>query len=308
MINISKDPIKKSLFQYDKNSIINFKQVLEAEYLSQVFSLMHELEPNIFDVYDFYVFSNGLKDAQPAIEKNKKVVIIHISDERGDFPFYAEKYGFVFKNYLPKSSANIFPLQLGYACPPRKNSRFVLASDRKQDVFFSGYLNRNRFYIWRALLAPYIPKVILYPLLLLKYRFKFHFGSLKPVTNNGFFLNFTDGFGKGLDCQEYIAHLADSKIVLCPRGFLSSETFRHYEACGSGAIILTEEMPKNNVYNDASFILIDKSNKIIDQIGKLLENHHKLNIIQSEHIKFYESNLSPQATAKSILKVLKDKL
>lgn len=53
---------------------------------------------------------------------------------------------------------------------------------------------------------------------------------------------YTDGFNQGLDHDKYISLLNDSKIVLCPHGANSPETFRFFESLKMGAIPLVDRL------------------------------------------------------------------
>lgn len=64
---------------------------------------------------------------------------------------------------------------------------------------------------------------------------------------------YTDGFGKGYSHKEYIDLLNDAKIVLCPHGANSPETFRFFEAIKMGAIPLVDKLPPFWYYLDAPF-------------------------------------------------------
>jgi hypothetical protein len=59
-----------------------------------------------------------------------------------------------------------------------------------------------------------------------------------------FFVEYTDGFAEGLNTKEYMDLLNDSKIVLCPSGAWSKETFRFFEILKMGALPMVESLPK----------------------------------------------------------------
>jgi len=64
---------------------------------------------------------------------------------------------------------------------------------------------------------------------------------------------YTDGFNKGLDHEAYIHLINDSKIVLCPHGANSPETFRFFETIKMGAIPLVDNLPPLWYYLNAPF-------------------------------------------------------
>lgn len=61
------------------------------------------------------------------------------------------------------------------------------------------------------------------------------------------YIRFYSGFNNGDDYNKYAYYLQNSKIVLSPKGFHSTECFRFYEAMRQGCIVITEELPKFHV-------------------------------------------------------------
>lgn len=53
----------------------------------------------------------------------------------------------------------------------------------------------------------------------------------------------TDGFGKGMPRAEYLSYMRDAKIVPCPSGPHSPDTFRLYEALEAGCIPIVDTWP-----------------------------------------------------------------
>lgn len=64
--------------------------------------------------------------------------------------------------------------------------------------------------------------------------------ALKQIPNN--FIKIADGFGgvNGLEYQEYINILCQSKVVFCPSGSMCTDSFRVYEALECGALPIVE--------------------------------------------------------------------
>lgn len=81
---------------------------------------------------------------------------------------------------------------------------------------------------------------------------------------------YTESFGHGLKHEDYINLLNDSKIVLCPHGANSSETFRFFEALKMGAIPLVDKLPPFWYYEDAPFAKTQWS--ILDKTLSILLN------------------------------------
>lgn len=66
-----------------------------------------------------------------------------------------------------------------------------------------------------------------------------------------YYVKYTENFGTGLDHQEYIELLNNSKICLCPQGAFSEESFRFFESVSLGAIPMIERLPKFWYYEKA---------------------------------------------------------
>ena len=85
--------------------------------------------------------------------------------------------------------------------------------------------------------------------------FKRNIDELLRKTGNKFkyVVEFTNGFNNGLSHSEYVDLLNDSKIVLCPPGAYSLETFRFFESIKLGAIPMVERLPRLWYYENAPF-------------------------------------------------------
>lgn len=66
-----------------------------------------------------------------------------------------------------------------------------------------------------------------------------------------YYVKYTEAFGEGLDHEEYIDLLNNSRICLCPSGAFSNESFRYFEAISMGAFPMVETMPKFWYYEQA---------------------------------------------------------
>jgi len=59
-------------------------------------------------------------------------------------------------------------------------------------------------------------------------------------------LNKTDGFTKGLSVEEYISKMATARVIPCPSGPVTPDTFRFYEALESGCIPIADVYSSSN--------------------------------------------------------------
>lgn len=81
--------------------------------------------------------------------------------------------------------------------------------------------------------------------------------ELKKIPNA--FIQIADGFGgvNGLEYQDYLNILCQSKVVLCPSGSMCTDSFRVYEALECGALPIVEprsprDMPGFNYWREAN--------------------------------------------------------
>lgn len=113
-------------------------------------------------------------------------------------------------------------LILGYPpdCPSLLSGHDVLAVDKKYNWFFAGQVTHNH-----------------------RQKCVEQLRTLK----NGFLLE-TPGFWQGLSRPEYYATLAQSKIVPCPSGPETPDTFRIWEALEAGCVPIVDMMcPKREI-------------------------------------------------------------
>lgn len=91
----------------------------------------------------------------------------------------------------------------------------------------------------------------------------------------------TEGFTQGMKSPEYYKHIANAKVVPCPSGVVSPDSFRLYEALEFGAIPIADDISPdidydstgywNKVLPNAPFPTL-KNNKIASLIDKALNN------------------------------------
>jgi len=93
-----------------------------------------------------------------------------------------------------------------------------------------------------------------------------------------YYVKFTDGFSRGLDVEEYMGILGDSKLSLCPQGANSLETFRFFESIMLGAIPVVDTLPRLWYYENAPHFTA-KWREIDNNLSKIL------NFIQTPQIR-----------------------
>jgi len=293
-----------------------FDDLNEAIFIKMIFSSLNQLMKAEFMEYEFYILSSGWEqDKLPesvSYMTNKKKVLIYISDNSGNVPYYLSPYYFaIFKVHLQLGKFlvnNIFNFPLGYV---KNVPKFPVLNitERKFSVFFSGNLNRNRLpFFFNLFFAKNPVKIIKKGIeILIKIKFlknlftifKFDF----KFSNS--YIRFTNGFKKGISPEKYGEIISDSKIVLCPKGFNLPECFRHYEAMRAGCVIISEKLPPTHFYSDSPIIQIQNWKDGFDIINKLLKDDVELVKKSGLTLEWWEKRCSEEATAQYIIDCIK---
>lgn len=219
------------------------------------------------------------------LDTDKRNIIIGLADEfmTDNIPQNWKDNATVFKAYLlpEQEIGNVHSFPLGHNKKHISLENKPIA-DRPVDVFFSGHMaSTNR--------QKYLQPVI-----------KF-FSDMSQDQRPNLDINITTGFNRGYSGEEYSRRLHDAKIVVCPAGNVSMETFRHYEALRSGAVIVSPKLPETAIYKNCYIKQVeDWDNECGDVIMDLLKDLDMLQLVQDKQNKDYESRYSPKAVAKYI--------
>lgn len=147
--------------------------------------------------------------------KGHTVGLLHIGDEfrRASLSVYDDA-AFVYRNYWRPEMESIrhcHYLPLGVNCDPDLFTP-VSFSDRAYRWSFAGQAKGSREAMATAVASRSDGRLVL-----------------------------NADFNSGLPKAEYAQLLTNTQVVLCPRGFISAETYRLYEALEAGAIPLVED-------------------------------------------------------------------
>ena len=225
------------------------------------------------------------------LDKEKKNVIIGLADEwsSDNIPQEWKDNATVFKAYLKpeQEQGNVHSFPLGYNKKHTKLPNKPIQS-RPIDVFFAGHMastNRRHYLRWVIDYFQDMPK------------------SKRPNLD----FNITRGFNTGLCGKEYSQKLHDAKIVVCPAGNVSMETFRHYEAMRSGAIVVSPKLPGTKIYKDAAICQVDDwEGNVGDTIMDLLSDSDMLQLVQDRQQQTYNNRFTATSVAKYINELLPD--
>jgi hypothetical protein len=229
-----------------------------------------------------------------------------LGDEEGTIPHELSRdLRLNLKSYWPisESVGNMHPF-------PLCGSSAVLERDpipfekRRTNVFFSGNLNANRVDFYRQFI-PWgrIPAGNL-PLLMRKLIARglgTRPGRLMPRDFSASFpdsvISFTGGFAQGYPPGEFAARLADARIALCPPGFTSHETIRHFEAMSHGCVILSAKLPKNFMYQASPVTEIENWGTLYSVLTDMINRPSRLAEISQSTYEWWDRVLSPKAIA-----------
>lgn len=269
---------------YDKNSFYPFEKILERKYLEEIFI---NLKNNFsdFDNYDFIIYTQQHTHVLPdLINKKGNKILFYLSDERNlYFPDeLINNFNFIFKFHLNKklfnNISNLHFIPLGYnRFIPKYNINSI--EKRKYDVFFSGNLNSNRIEFFKELQKEYYKTINSY-------------------------INFTEGFSKGLPPEEYADVLNNSKIVLSPHGFITPDCFRTYEALRQGCIVITDKLFDEDIFNNSPIIQIKDWSNLSGIINYILTNKDFQEKIVDEQYRYYNKYLSGYGVSNYIMDII----
>lgn len=239
-------------------------------------------------------------------------VLIVIADEREVFPCEEfQSYRAVFRAYgAPAGGASgvhAFPVGYLNAAGLAESVDF---DGRRITAFFSGYLNRNRLDLYKQFRPVWwLPKRNLSKN---KYVREVARRAVEKLTKERSFpdaipggqVAFTQWFGKGLAPEEYARTLADTKIALCPPGFESHETIRHWEAMRLGCVVISAPLPPNRFYKDSPILQLEDWSELKPTLARLLENPDELRHRHQATVDWWNRVCSETAVADYMAEVL----
>lgn len=221
---------------------------LGNKFTLNVANTLCELLPNIYRVIVKY----DLQDT-PVFNDDLLNIVIATSREIHAMPsdFFREDVHAIFQNYFmldrwenPIHNPLVYPIPIGTFVDFDNDLYIKPMPERKYDFTFIGQIPHTGT----------------------RDGFKRNLDAL--IKNTGskykYFIQYTSGFNSGLSHDEYLELLNDSKIVLCPQGAYSLETFRFFEAIKMGAFPMVENLPRLWYYESAPFFkakwqLLDKN-------------------------------------------------
>jgi hypothetical protein len=251
---------------------------LEKRYFNEIaFNIKDKLlDVNLESVYP-KISQIVLKNFGDEFDYKMDSLVIMNADEQYRVPseYFNPNVKFIFKQYSMHNCNKMLGIPLG--CPSdfdaTKRKRF---DSKKIDLSFVGQLG-NREDVYQL-----VKKL--------------------SFLNINSFIGFTKGFNSGLNKDLYYEILMDSKIVICPKGASSFESFRVYEAAYSGSIVLCAPQPDNWIYSRNPFIEYKNFDDLILKISYILnKSEDEKKSLANRCLSFYLDNWDPGIVSQKIL-------
>ena len=262
----------------------DWSELLEAAYLRRFFKSLRELMGESFEQLRFLIINKNSRWSRiaPPI-RGEDVVLIWLGDEEGTIPHeLAREFRLILKSYWPLSEP------LGNMHP------FALWVD-----FYRQFIPWGRFP--PAKLPLIVRKLIARGLAT-------SFGRLLTRDFSSSFpksaIRFTGGFAQGYPPGEFASRLADARIAICPPGFTSPETIRHFEAMSMGCVVISAPLPRNLFYRGSPVIELENWQLLHPFILNLLEMPEKMESISRQTKIWWNEYCSPEAMAKKTVPLL----
>lgn len=279
-----------------------------GDHLVKLLAELAEAWPSRFFEFDFVIYFHPVYAAIPEFSKRGNgVILIFLSDEEGLIPQeLSDQFFAILKTYWPKEDplGNIISFPIGYS-NSAKYSRLVPFQERGISASYAGNFFPNRWDFYRQFTAlrflpPWPVKRILARKIfwhLYKRSGLFHPGEMKgwiPQSR----IYFSGGFAQGLTREEYGEVIGQTKIALCPKGFISTECFRLFETMRLGCVIVADELPPTRWYKDSPIIVERNWLGIRRAVEDLLSDPARLIEIHQRTLVWWENVCSEEASAK----------
>lgn len=187
--------------------------------------------------------SDVIDEINAVLSEHPKVLVFITSDEEGKFPIHKLKHPDMEFYSQYGTSANMIPL--GYTPETRKQLKRLDAIKKNTSFFFSGQINHVR----RKQMAD----------------------ALRRHWHYSFFE--TDGFAKGMNPEDYYSHMALARVVPCPPGNQTQDSFRLYEALEAGAVPIVDRFSAQGngnywerLFPDAPFPVLSRYSELVPLI------------------------------------------
>lgn len=229
----------------------------------------------------------------------KKHILFSLSNETHQFPRYMneESAFLIFHNYsaldnwgYPIAHPKFFPLPLGSYINDieEKIEEIKPMDEREYDFCFVGQISQ---YGTRDKFQKCLDAML-----------ENQEGKYKH------YVKYTSAFATGLDHQEYIELLNNSKICLCPTGAFSHESFRFFEAIKLGAFPMVETLPKFWYYEKAPLFFTKWQflDNYLEECLNLL-NNTDISVLKQNLLDYNNTILDPNNLSQILKNIIDEK-
>lgn len=108
-----------------------------------------------------------------------------------------------------------------------------------------------------------------------------------------------------LEPEQYINALENCKISICPRG-TNSETYRFFESCAAGCVVISEPLPEAWFYLGNPAITIRDWKRLPEILDSLLTDPQLLQKLSKKTRAFWLKKCSEKAVADKVISFLED--
>ena len=272
--------------------IWNFSKQVEANFCErQFFKKVAEKLSILDDSYNL-IITCCYDETLDLYNKDKKNIVIYLSDEYGIFKNWFNKVDLIFRTYPRKGffdNKQIFPIPLGLVMPDFVTYKMEQPknklSERKYDYFYSGQQSPNRM--------EFLSKV--------EHSTKGRNGILRHTFN----------FRTGYTIDDYFQIMNDTKISFVPLGKVVPESFRYMESFESGCVVVTD-FPMDDYkhiwyYKESPAIFIKDYKDLNEELVSTLLQDETLEYYNEKSVKYYNDFLSTKAVANYIIYIIKQK-
>ena len=253
-----------SLIQMENRKDITFlsfaPNVPADDYWSHTF--IKDILEDIPDTGDRHIFvipgeyqNPFVKLINQELSKYEKVLVIITSDEQNVFNTsrLSHKDMIIYSHFpTKKKNFNIDKwIPLGYTPWCREYNKEIGNTEKSIDWFFAGQITHKSR---RKLIE-----------------------QLRNLNKIGELLE-TEGFAQGMDHLEFTKKMNMAKVIPCPRGAVSFESFRMYEALEAGCIPVPEDLEMMNMlFPNSPLTVLDSWDNVNDYISNFSERYPELN-------------------------------
>lgn len=103
--------------------------------------------------------------------------------------------------------------------------------------------------------------------------------------------------------DRYAQALEDCKISICPRGS-NPETYRFFESCAAGCVVVCEPLPNAWFYRDSPAIVLRNWKQLPDLLASLLDDPERLQILSTKTQEYWATRVSEAAVAEQLIAYL----